>query len=72
MAEIKSEIKSLLLFLTLVNYEGPYLGEGFLRNLCLCFDTVFAQLGVISRTRNKFVEIIAVAERYLIITHVKK
>ena len=29
------------------------------------------QLGVIPRTRNKFVEIVAVAERYLIITHVK-
>ena len=32
---------------------------------------MLAQLGVIPRTRNKFVEIVAVAECYLIITHVK-
>ena len=36
------------------------------------FDIVFVQLGVIARTRNNFVEIAAVAERYLIIIHVKK
>ena len=47
------------------------LPEGFLHNLCPCFDIVFAQLGVIPRARNKFSEIIVVAERYLIITHVK-
>ena len=35
------------------------------------FDIVFAQLGVIPRTRNKFIEIGAVAERYFIIGHVK-
>ena len=35
------------------------------------FDIVFAQLGVIARTRNNFVEIAAVEERYLIIIHVK-
>ena len=35
------------------------------------FDIVFAQLGVIPRIRNKFVEIVAVVERYLIITHLK-
>ena len=32
---------------------------------------MFVQLGVIPRTRNKFVEIVADAERYLTITHVK-
>ena len=31
------------------------------------FDIVFAQLGVIPRTRNKFIEIVAVAERHFII-----
>ena len=35
------------------------------------FDTVFAQFGVISRIMNKFVEIVATAERYFIIAHVK-
>ena len=48
-----------------------YLVEWFLYNLCRCFHIVLAQLGVIPRTRNKFVEIVAVAECYLIITHVK-
>ena len=33
---------------------------------------MFARLRVIPRARNKFVEIVAAAERYLIITHVKK
>ena len=35
------------------------------------FDIVFAQLRAIPRIRNKFVEIVAVAERYFIIGHVK-
>ena len=35
------------------------------------FDIVFAELRVILRTGYKFVEIVAVAERYLIIIHVK-
>ena len=35
------------------------------------FDIVFAQVGVIPTTRNKFVEIVVVVERYLVITHVK-
>ena len=48
------------------------LTERPLRNICPCFDIVFAQLGVIPRARNKFVEKVAAAERYLIITHVKK
>ena len=52
--------KSLLYLLTFVNYEGLYFAEGFLLNLCPCFGIAFAQLGVISRTRNKFVEIAAV------------
>ena len=48
-----------------------FLTEGLLHKLCPCFDIVFGQLGVIPRTRNKFVEIVAVAGGYLIITHVK-
>ena len=59
--------KSLLPFIIFVNCEGLYLAEGFIHNLCPCFDIVFAQLGVIKRTRNKFVETVAVSERYLII-----
>ena len=35
------------------------------------FDIAFAQLRVIPRTRNKFVEVVAVAKRDFIITHVK-
>ena len=46
------------------------LTKRFLHSLCPCFDIAFAQLGVIPRTRNRFGEIVAVAERYLIITHV--
>ena len=34
---------------------------------CPCFDIVFAELGVITRTQNKFVEIVAASERYLIV-----
>ena len=63
--------KSLLTFLTFVNYEGPYFTEEFLLSLRPCFDIAFAQLGVIPRTKNKFVEIVAVAEFYLITNHVK-
>ena len=54
-----------------LNYKGPYIAEGFLNNLCPCFDVAFAQLGVILRTRNKFVETVAFAECYLITNHVK-
>ena len=54
-----------------MNYESAYFAEGFLSNLCPCFDIPFAQLGVIPRTRNKFVEIVAVTECYLITNHVK-
>ena len=46
--------------------EDLYVANGFLRNLYLCFNIVFAQLGCITRTRNKFVEIVAALERYLI------
>ena len=35
------------------------------------FDILFAQLGVIPKTRNKFFDVVAVAERYSIIAHVK-
>ena len=45
--------------------------EGFPHNFCSCFDLEFVQLGVIPKTRNKFVEIVAVAESYLIITYLK-
>ena len=54
-----------------MNYEGPYFAEGFLLNLRPCFDIAFAQLRVIPRTKNKFVEIVAVVECYLIKNHVK-
>ena len=63
--------KALLTFLTFVNYEGPYFGERFLLNFRPCFDIAFGQLGVIPRTKNKFVEIEAIAECYLITNHVK-
>ena len=63
--------KSLLPFLTFVNWECPYLAKGLLRNVCPCFDIVFAQVRVIPRTRNKFVETVTVAQRHLIIAHVE-
>ena len=63
--------KLLLPFLNFVNYKGPYLAEGFLHNLCPCFDIEFARLGIIPTTRNKFVEIVAIAECYLVTNHVK-
>ena len=44
---------------------------GFLHNPCPCFDIVFAQLGVIPRTRKKFVEIVAVTECNLITNQVR-
>ena len=64
--------KSLLPFLTFVNCEGPYLTEGFLHNLWPCFDIVFVPLGVITRTNNNIVEIVAASERYLLINYLKK
>ena len=54
-----------------MNYEGPYFPKGFLLNLLPCFDIAFAQSGDIPRIKNKFVEIVAVAECYLITNHVK-
>ena len=42
-----------------------------MHDLYLCFDIVFAQLAVIPRIRSKFIEIVAVVERYLVITRVK-
>ena len=47
--------KSLLCFL-------PYFAERFFRKFCRCFDNAFAQLEVIAITRNRSVEIVAVAE----------
>ena len=54
-----------------MNYEGPCLAEGFLHNLYPYFDIAFAQLGVMPRRMNKYVEIVAVAECHLITNHVK-
>ena len=61
-------LKLLLLFITLLNIEGAYLVKGFLHKLCQCFDVPFVQLWFITRARNKFAEIIAFAEYYLIIS----
>ena len=55
-----------------MNFKNLYLGEGFLNDLCPCSILCLRNLGVIPRTKNRFVEIVAVAERYLIMTHVKK
>ena len=54
-----------------MNYEGPYLVKGYLYNFYPFFDDPFAELGVITRTSNMFLEVLAVSECYLIITHVK-
>ena len=64
-------LKSLLTFLTFVNYEGLYFAEGFLLNFRPCFDIAFAQLGNIPRTKNTFVEIVVVTECCLITNHIK-
>ena len=58
-------------YLSYLLWIAKVLTEGFLHNLCPCFDIVFAQLGVIPRTRNRSAEVAAVVERYLIITHLK-
>ena len=58
-------------FLSYMNCKGPYLVKGFLYNFYPFFDSAFTQLGVITKTSNKFVEIVAFTERYLILTHVK-
>ena len=50
-------------FLTFMNYEDPYIAEGVLHNLCPCFDVVVVQLGDILKTKNKYVEVVAVTER---------
>ena len=55
-----------------MKYESPYFAGGILHVLCPYFDIAFAQLGVIPKTRNKFVEIVTVAEGYLITNHIKK
>ena len=64
--------KSLLSFLTFVICEVFLPCREISRQHLSMFDIVFAQLGVIPRTRNKFLKIVAVAERYFIIAHVKK
>ena len=65
--------KSLLAFLTFVNCEVLYLqaSRGISWQPLPMFDIMFAQLRAIPRTRNKFVEVIAVTERYFIIAHVE-
>ena len=52
-----------------MNCKGPF--REISSQICPCFDIVFAQLGVIPGTRNKFVEMVAAAVSYLSITHVK-
>ena len=54
-----------------MNCEGRYFAAGFFHNLCPYVDIVFAQLGVIPRIRNKFFEIIAVAECHVIANYVE-
>ena len=55
-----------------MSYERPYFAEGFLLNLRPCFHIAFAQLRIIRRTKNKFVEIVvAVADCYYVKNHVK-
>ena len=58
-------------FLNLCELWRSLLVEGFFYNHCPFFDKAFAQLGVITRTRKKFVEIVAVVEHYLRIIHAK-
>ena len=62
--------KSLLTFLTFLNYEGPYFPKGFLLNLRPCFGIAFAQFGMIPRTKSEFAEIVVAAECYFITNHV--
>ena len=52
-------------------HQSSNLAERFLHNLCLCFHIVFVQLEVITRTRNNFVEIVTVTDRYLFIQSCK-
>ena len=54
-----------------MNSKSPYLADRILYNLCGCLDIMFAQLGVIPRTRNKFVERLVFTDCYFIISHVK-
>ena len=48
-----------------MNCKVFYLADGFLCNLCPYFDSVFVQLRVIPRTRDRFVEMVVVVECYL-------
>ena len=61
--------KSLLPFL--LSWFLKNLTVGLFHNFCPFFDVMFAQLGVISKTRRKIIEIVAVTEHYLVITHEK-
>ena len=58
-------------FLNFRELRSPYFSKGFLCNLRPCFDIAFVKLRVIPRTKNRFVEILAVWECYLIANHVK-
>ena len=61
--------KLLLPFLTFGKCEGSYLVEGFLYNLCSCFDIVFFA----NRSHHKkFVAIVPASERYIIINSGRK
>ena len=51
-----------------MNCEVSYLAEEFFHNICPCFDVVFIvfpSLGVIPRTKNEIVEIVAASEYYM-------
>ena len=56
-----------------LSWIAKVLNEGSLHNLVLVsmLHIVFVQLAFIARIKNNFVELAAVADRYLIITHVK-
>ena len=61
--------KSLLPFF--LSWFLKNLTVGLFHNFCPFFYVIFAQLGVISKTRRKIIEIVAVTEHYLVITHEK-
>ena len=54
-----------------MNYEGAYFAEGFPQNFCPCLDIALGKLRVIEWKRNKFAEIVAVADCFLITNRVK-
>ena len=57
-----------LAFITFMNFKGACFVEGFLHNLWPCLGIAFTKC---ESTRNEYVEIVAVAERYFILTDVQ-